>query len=1179
MRYYITAVLIVIHCFVIGQHVPFKNINTNHGLSSNLIYNACQGPDGLLWIIANRKLDSYNAGEVVNYTNAIILGIEKYKLAEVLIDRQNIVWLRSIEGDLLYLDEKRNLIHVELPEVLPDGILNYILTEDGEVHIIAKKGHFYYNVVERRLEEIHLFSQPIFTQSALQISNEEQNRYLFTVQGKAILYDANKGKVEYEYKQKRVTGAALIGNRRMLISTGLHHELFLIDMESKKVIKNLAIDIQNQYPETNTYYRRIKHIYEGHIGITSGHQGLFILDEDDLSVQNYSHDFSDPSSISSDNSFFLYANDFGNVFVTSRTSGLNILNTRRRSAKHIKSFVDHNSKKIFEGHISHIVKDKQGSYWLASSQGLIKYDPIKKNTTFNIRRENKDKILSIISMYIDEKDRKWVGVSGGGLDIVDSFGKSIRSFQVDKEDKKSLKSNFVYTFSKGVEGDLWVGTSRGINIFDIPSMRIKSNIQVDTNSVIKTAIREIKTIGKETFVGTWRKGCYVFSNGDFQVIDIPQSLNAINISAFGKDKDGRLLVGSENGLFRYVDKGGTYTYQTKLLPERILSIDKDKADNLWVATENILYKLNAADETMEEYTHIHGFTGGGFRMHASYMDQSGLLHYGLNTGMCSFDPLLLSKDDLQPNPHITGVIENNQKVLISGDAQIKLKSDENNIGFYYQNIDLWNNPALQYQYSVSSEKEEWIPAITNPVLIQNIKPGAFEVKLRASLNGEDWTTAPNRILLGVDYPWWRSYYFYALSLLIASLAFYFAFRLNRKLKLDKSEELKYDESLKFFSFSMHKYGDMDEEFWEVILECIRQLDIDACAIYLLNNEKNTLWRQAVKTSSPKYDDYLGNKEVVPLQGGAFESVVNSKTSKAFDDLSIDGNRATNNRLSKICVPILSGDEVLGLIDCEHESKSYFNERRLSFISAISTIVATKIVAYNAEEERKEAEISLSNNLKKVSELEMKSLRSQMNPHFMFNSLNSINNFIVKNDQENASDYLTSFAQLMRIILENSRQDWVSLDSELNALRLYVGMEKLRFENQFFYHELISDKVNVMSTMVPPMLIQPYIENAIWHGLLPKKSEQCNLKLIIDQEDDMLKIIIDDDGIGTKLSKLKKSSFNVSKKSFGMKIISERLEMINKIYHLNASVQLIDKSDISESESGTKVTLSMKMKKM
>ncbi|MCP4884372.1 MAG: sensor histidine kinase, partial [Flavobacteriales bacterium] len=78
---------------------------------------------------------------------------------------------------------------------------------------------------------------------------------------------------------------------------------------------------------------------------------------------------------------------------------------------------------------------------------------------------------------------------------------------------------------------------------------------------------------------------------------------------------------------------------------------------------------------------------------------------------------------------------------------------------------------------------------------------------------------------------------------------------------------------------------------------------------------------------------------------------------------------------------------------------------------------------------------------------------------------------------------------MRIILENSRQDWVSLESELNALRLYIGMEKLRFENQFYYHESISKNLNVMSTLIPPMLIQPYIENAIWHGLLPKKSDQ------------------------------------------------------------------------------------------
>ena len=118
---------------------------------------------------------------------------------------------------------------------------------------------------------------------------------------------------------------------------------------------------------------------------------------------------------------------------------------------------------------------------------------------------------------------------------------------------------------------------------------------------------------------------------------------------------------------------------------------------------------------------------------------------------------------------------------------------------------------------------------------------------------------------------------------------------------------------------------------------------------------------------------------------------------------------------------------------------------------------------------------------------------------------------------------------------------------------------------------------MMTTLIPPMLIQPYIENAIWHGLLPKKSSQCNLKLILDQKDGILSIIIEDDGIGTKVSQRNKSSFNVSKKSFGLKIISERLDMINEIYKLNANVKIKDKSDLNDTETGTKVTLSMKLK--
>ena len=742
-----------------GQDITFKNISINQGLSSNLVYNANQGPDGLLWIIANYRLESYNEGKVTNYTNDIIPNIEDYRYADFMIDESNIIWLRSTNKELLYLDQNRSLNRVDNDEALPNGILNFLQEENGRIDFIANKGHFHYDIEKQKIDTIHIFEEPIFSTPALQISYEGSGLHVINVRGKVILYDSNTGRVNYVFDQVRSHGAAMIDERQMLVSTSRHHELFLVDIVEDKIIKNLASDIAKKYPQTNTYYRRIKHLDSDHIGITSGHQGLFILNVHDFSVNNYAHDFANPSSISSDNSYFLYANKNGNVFVTSRTSGLNIFNPGRRDATHIKSLVDHKNNTIFEGHISYLAKDRSGNFWMASSQGLLKYDPKTNTADIRAHEQENDEILSITSLYIDEKDRICLGVSGGGLEVFDTNGDILKVFRYQKGNSKSLKNNFIYSMTTGYDGKLWIGTSRGINRIDLNELKIIPPVSDEFFEELNTAIREIKTIGEETFVGTWRKGGYVIFENTLKRIEIPEKFEAVQITAFDKDKTGKLYVGSHDGLFTFsYDKAeNKYAFIEEVMKGRILSIDSDRSGDIWVSVENILYKFQSNGNRVEEFTKANGFTGGGFRMGGSYKDREGLLYYGMNTGMCYFDPDDLGRDETKLNPFITGVFKDDKKMLISRNENIDLSFEENNIGIYYENIDIWNNPIIQYQYSVSQSQEEWTSAITNPILIQNIDPGTYEIKIRASRDGEYWVNSSNHLSLKVGFPWWRSW--------------------------------------------------------------------------------------------------------------------------------------------------------------------------------------------------------------------------------------------------------------------------------------------------------------------------------------------------------------------------------------------------------------------------------------
>lgn len=210
---------------------------------------------------------------------------------------------------------------------------------------------------------------------------------------------------------------------------------------------------------------------------------------------------------------------------------------------------------------------------------------------------------------------------------------------------------------------------------------------------------------------------------------------------------------------------------------------------------------------------------------------------------------------------------------------------------------------------------------------------------------------------------------------------------------------------------------------------------------------------------------------------------------------------------------------------------------------------------------------LANNL-----LALKSMRSQMNPHFIFNALNSVNSFIAVNDERSANRYLSEFSVLMRNVLENSDEDFIPLSKEIELLKLYVKLEHNRFKDKFDYKVTIDDDIPLDEYTIPPMVLQPYIENAIWHGLRYKK-EKGNLNIsMINQSTKTIKILIEDNGIGRQKSIEMKTKNQLKQKSKGMSNIKKRIAILNDMYQDKISVTI---SDAHNNGSGTKVELLLK----
>ena len=209
--------------------------------------------------------------------------------------------------------------------------------------------------------------------------------------------------------------------------------------------------------------------------------------------------------------------------------------------------------------------------------------------------------------------------------------------------------------------------------------------------------------------------------------------------------------------------------------------------------------------------------------------------------------------------------------------------------------------------------------------------------------------------------------------------------------------------------------------------------------------------------------------------------------------------------------------------------------------------------------------------KEKADLEMQVLRSQMNPHFIFNCLSSINRFILINKTEEAADYLTKFSRLMRMALHNSEKAFITLETELEALRLYLELERLRFKNAFDYSITLVNTIETTEIFIPPLLFQPFAENAIWHGLMHKKGFG-HLDIALNVEGQILHCFITDNGIGRQEAALMKSKSVENNKSMGMQKTVARLALLNEQSNENTFFTVEDVMDEHDYVSGTKVML-------
>lgn len=268
--------------------------------------------------------------------------------------------------------------------------------------------------------------------------------------------------------------------------------------------------------------------------------------------------------------------------------------------------------------------------------------------------------------------------------------------------------------------------------------------------------------------------------------------------------------------------------------------------------------------------------------------------------------------------------------------------------------------------------------------------------------------------------------------------------------------------------------------------------------------------------------------------------------------------------------VISPDEVRELYNAPNPNSLGIYLKWLQW-AVVFVLTVALVVWFISLRLRKNAELQKEKNKvnARMNELETRAIRTQMNPHFMFNALNTLQRFILEEDIENANSYLVRFSGLLRKLLESSAAESISLKEEMEILNDYVEIEKLRFDKSFeFRMETNLSEPN--KVYIPFMLIQPFVENAIWHGLLPKEGKRTLMVTFSEMDETKLICRIEDNGVGRKNSLNQKDPFR--KKSMAIEFVKQRLEILEKATGIACRVNIIDKEDEAKSSLGTVIEI-------
>lgn len=782
--------------------------------------------------------------------------------------------------------------------------------------------------------------------------------------------------------------------------------------------------------------------------------------------------------------------------------------------------------------------------------------------------------------------------------LVDKNSGNFRPLLLPGWDKISDWASDVFIDSRGIA---WIG-SRYVyqyNPKDGSSSYIPPHVQAASGIQLPEVIREdgegnIWMAGHGLARYNVRLKKFDLRLDSFPYIKMPDK--QVNVMVMDKKTNTIWFNSANNGLIRYSipEKKMSLFTTAHGLPDNNIAALYLLNNKLWIAGASGIACMDMRSMEVQRFGKEDGFPDMPVLNRANFCYDSAeqQLYIPFAKALARFNPHRLLKKGAAPQVFVESVAISGQepRLLPGSNISTSWKNAEMLLRIGAINFDDANNQRYAYRIA-KNEGTPWVELGSQASFsISQLSPGRHSIQVKVYSAANSWPPQVREFNVMVTPPFWLQTWFFIAAGLLLVIAIYLIVRWRTRIVQRKEaiktqiEKLKADDYRaqfeleqisNYFSSSLSGKKTEDEVLWDVAQNLIGRLNYEDCVIYTWNKEKTRMVQKAA--FGPK-----GAPEIISADGftvvpgqGIVGHVMKTGQPVLVNDTSRDQRYRVDDqyRLSEVAVPVFHNNELLGVIDSENSKPNYYSERDIKILTTIATLIGNKLTELKSEQKLEAKQKELAGINEQLAEARLSALQAQMNPHFIFNALNSIKRMILDADNEKASRYLSKFALMIRMTLEHSRKTFISLDENIEYLRAYLDMEKLRFDDTFTYSIETDDELDTSETVLPPMMIQPLVENAIWHGLMQAEKNK-KIRIGFAQMQNKLACIIEDNGIGIHNAQKLKEKQRPLHRSVGLENLQKRIKIMNEKYATDCTMEITDLHHTYNNMSGTRVVLKM-----